>query len=130
MKCKSRTWLFIGLFPTFEIDLIFTPNFKCRRRQTSRDRIQKCIQPLPTPLLPSEGRRRKQRSQKYRKLFLRGETTLPFPEQSISHTDILLLLYLPNPNVPGQTSSCTPACHMLLSLSWSSQRGIRPEDRA
>lgn len=89
------------------------------QKQTLGDRIQ---QVYPPPVLPwKKRRRRKQKSQKYRKLFLRRKTTLPFPEQSISHTDILLLLYLPNPNLP-MIYFQLHLRHMVLSLSWSANR--------
>lgn len=76
-------------------------------------------------------RRRKQKSQKNRKLLLRGKTTLPFPEQFISHTDILLLLYLPTQICPWYTSSCTPAawsCHSAGALKGESFQRAEPRN--
>lgn len=54
MKCKSQTWLFIGLFLTFEIDLIFTPNFKCRRDRQAETESSKCIQPCQLLFCPQK----------------------------------------------------------------------------
>lgn len=127
MNYKAKGYGYLLL--TAKTDLISTPIFKCRNRQTPRDRIH---QVYPTPANSCSAlekkRRRKQESQKCRKLFLRRKTTLPFPEQSISHTDILLLLYLPNPNLP-MIYFQLHSCHMVLSLSHT-LRGICPEGRA
>lgn len=39
-KIKFKSWLFIGsIAELVEIYLIFILNFKCRKRQTTRDRI-------------------------------------------------------------------------------------------
>lgn len=124
MNYKAKGYGYLLL--TDQTDLISTPIFKCRNRQTPRDRIH---QVYPTPanscsaLEKKKSRRRKQESQKCRKLFLRRKTTLPFPEQSISHTDILLLLYLPNPNLP-MIYFQLHSCHMVLSLSHNTQGNL------
>lgn len=125
MNYKAKGYGYLLL--TDQTDLISTPIFKCRNRQTPRDRIHQ-VYPTPANSCSALGekkrrRRRKQESQKCRKLFLRRKTTLPFPEQSISHTDILLLLYLPNPNLP-MIHFQLHSCHMVLSFSHNTQGNL------
>lgn len=103
-------------FLTFEIDLIFTPNFKCRERQTTGDKIQ---QVYPTPANSSSALRRKKKKKKAK---------VPEVQEIVSqrkdNTSFPRTIHLPHWH-PAPTIFTQPKCAhdrlpaVLLPATWS-----------